>query len=71
MPYSVSCSITAGTYLPGDAMDWTMDGAHYGATQSWPQVGDSASHSIQLQVSRSGTASVLSNTVSGTAGTWP
>jgi hypothetical protein len=61
--------VTSGTYLPGDAQDWIMDGTHYGATQSWPALNDLLSHTVQLQVSRSGTPSVSSNTVAGSATT--
>jgi hypothetical protein len=71
MPYSVACTVVTGTYLPGDVMDWVMDNVHYGATQSWPQVNDLISHSVQLHVSRTGTAPVSSNMVTGSAGTWP
>ena len=71
IPYSVACTVTTGTYLPGDTIDWVMDAVSYGATQLWPQINDTSAHTVQLHVSRTGTAPVTSNTVTGTAGTWP
>jgi hypothetical protein len=59
-----------GAYLPGDSMDWIMDGTHYGASQSWPQITDTATHSVQLVVSRTGVSNAASNIATGAAGTW-
>jgi len=70
-PYSVSCSVISGSYLAGDSFDWFMDGTDYGSSQSWPDIGDMSSHSVQLEVSRAGTSSVFSNTATGSAGAWP
>jgi hypothetical protein len=71
IPYSVACTVKSGTYQLGDSMDWVMDTVHYGATQSWPLVNDASPHTVQLHVSRAGTAPVSSNIVTGAAGTWP
>lgn len=71
LPYTVTCTVTYGSYGAGDSMHWYMDGHDYGGTQSWAEIGDTDIHEVRLQVYRTGTASVQSNTASGSAGFWP
>jgi hypothetical protein len=70
-PYTLTCHVEIGTYLPTDEMHWFLDGADKGAAP-WPVAIDGSEvHQVWLVVSRTGTASETSNEVSGAAGTWP
>jgi hypothetical protein len=68
-PYRLTCHVTSGSYGGGDVLDWSLDGASYGSTSTWT-ISDSATHHVRLYVGRTGTNSVSSNVVSGSAGSW-
>ena len=62
-PYTLTCRITSGSYLPTDGMHWVFNGddkgtANYSTLYSW-----NSGQWVQLRVTRGGTLDVLSNFV--------
>jgi len=70
-PYQVSCDIDSGSYLGTDVMTWLLDDVPAGSVATFTtDIEDDSVHTVQLMVGRTGTASVSSNTVSGSTDNW-
>jgi hypothetical protein len=65
-PYTLNCTVTSPTYEAGDVMHWFLDGSDFGDGQ----VTDLGLHTVRLEVTRTGTDPVWSDTLSGSSGSW-
>jgi hypothetical protein len=68
-PYTLSCSITSGSYDGGDVLNWTLEGDSHGSDSTWT-ITDLNTYHVRLDVSRAGTDPVSSNVVPGSSGSW-